>query len=211
MKSFLPRLSGTEPFWKTLGELNLTSNWNHLINYSSNRSTENQLSGVKESATDLIRLIGLRRDELINLTRENSSPASEKMEAKFKKSAQKTLDLMERINKQQESFAILLEDAENRLEKIRSKLETNWSNLLQSYTETSNSFETSENTKSLNADWFFSMGKQREKLRRTEKQSEWMFDRARNRELERRSRKFQAKHKKQKPFGQGNSWNHYSS
>ena len=55
------------------------------------------------------------------------------------------------------------------------------------------------------------MGKQREKLRRTEKQSEWMFDRARNRELERRSRKFQAKHKKQKPFGQGNSWNHYSS
>ncbi len=190
--------------------MNLTSNWNHLINYSSNRSTENQLNVVKDSAADLIRLIGLRRDELINLTREHNSQASEKMDAKFKKSAQKTLGLMERINKQQESFTMLLEETENRLEKIRSKLETHWNNLLQSYGETKNVFETSENTKSLNADWFFSIGQHREKMRRNEKQSEWMFDRARNRELERRARKFQAKSKKQKTF-QGNSWNHHSS
>jgi hypothetical protein len=208
-ETFVPRPSAAEPLWNTFG-VNLTSNWNRLINNGHNRSIEDQLNAVKESAIDFIRLIGLRQDELINLTRENNNKVTEKMEARFKKSVKKTADLLERVNKEHESFTSLLEEVENRLEKLRSKLEFHWSNLLQSYSGAGNRFVTSENTKPLNSDWFLSMGKQRDKMRRSEKQSEWMFDRAKNRELERRSRKFQTKQKKQKTF-QGNSWNHYSS
>lgn len=184
-----------------------------MTNNRYNRSTEEQLNRVKESATNLIRLIGLRREELVNLTRGNSGQVSEKMEVTFKKSTQKTLDILEHINQEHKSFAKILTEVESRLDKIHRKLETHWNNLLQSYTGASNQFvgPSAENTKSLNADWFFSMGQQREKMRRSEKQSEWMFDRARNREQERKSRKFQAKHKKQKPFQGRNSWNHYSS
>ena len=181
-----------------------------MINYRPNRSIEDQLNAVKESAIDFIRFIGLRQDELINLTRENSNKATEKMEASFKKSVKKTVDLLERVNKEHESFIVLLGEVGGRLEKIRSKLELHWSNLLQSYSNAGNRFETTENAKPLNSDWFFSMGQQRDKMRRNEKQSEWMFDRAKNRDLERRSRKYHTKQKKQKTF-QGSSWNHYSS
>lgn len=181
-----------------------------MVNYRNNRSVEDQLKGVKESSTELIRLMGLRREELINLTRQTRNPVTEKMEARFQKTTRKTVELMERVNKHHESFGVLLNEVDNRLEKMRSKLESQWQNLLRSYAESGNKFETSENTKLLNSDWFLSMGHHRDKLRRSEKQSEWMFDRAKNRELERRSRKFHTKQKKQKTF-QGNSWNHYSS
>ncbi|KAI9550035.1 hypothetical protein GHT06_007626 [Daphnia sinensis] len=208
--AFVPRPTAIEPLWKALEAMNLTGTWNHLVNYRNNVSIEDQLKRVKESSTDLIRLMGLRREELINLTRQNRNPVTEKMEERFKKITQKTLDLMERVNKHHKSFAVLLEEVENRLEKMRFKLESQWENLLRSYTNSGNRFETLENTKPLNSDWFWSMGHHRDKLRRSEKQSEWMFDRAKNRELERRSRKFHTKQRKQKPF-QGNSWNHYSS
>ncbi|KZS06313.1 Uncharacterized protein APZ42_030254 [Daphnia magna] len=208
--AFVSRPSAIEPLWKALEAMNLTGTWNHLVNYRNNRSIEDQLKRVKESSTDLIRLMGLRREELINLTRQTRNPVIEKMEARFKKTTQKTVDLMERVNKHHKSFAVLLEEVENRLEKMRFKLESQWENLLRSYTDSGNRFETLENTKPLNSDWFWSMGHHRDKLRRSEKQSEWMFDRAKNRELERRSRKFHTKQRKQKPF-QGNSWNHYSS
>lgn len=194
--------------------MNLTSSWNHSLNYPEKQSAEHQLIRVKESASDLIRLISLRREELANLTRGKTGKNFEKMEATFKKSAQKALDLMERVNKQHKSLVTLLSEIESRLEKIRSKLESYWSNLKDSHPQINarnHYVEThSENSKSLNADWFLSMGQQREKIRRNEKQSEWMFNRARNREEERKSRKFQATHKKQKSF-QGNPWNHYSS
>ncbi|XP_059352434.1 uncharacterized protein LOC130703856 isoform X2 [Daphnia carinata] len=208
--AFVSRPSAIEPLWKALEAMNLTGTWNHLVNYRNNRSIEDQLKRVKDSSTDLIRLMGLRREELINLTRQTRNPVTEKMEARFKKITQKTVDLMERVNKHHKSFALLLEEVDNRLEKMRFKLESQWENLLRSYTDSGNRFETLENTKPLNSDWFWSMGHHRDKLRRSEKQSEWMFDRARNRELERRARKFQAKQRKQKPF-QGNSWNQYSS
>lgn len=208
-KAFVPRLSASETLWETLG-VNLTSDWNHLINYHPNGSIEDQLNSVKESAIDCIRLIGSRHDELINLTRENNNKVTEKMETRFKKSVKKTVELLKRVNKEHESFVVSLEEVESRLEKLRSKLEFHWSNLLQSYSIAGNRFGTLENDKPLNSDWFFAMGQQRDKMRRNEKQSEWMFDRAKNRELERKSRKFQTKQKKQKTF-QGNSWNHYSS
>lgn len=189
--------------------MNLTKSWNHLFNFANNRSTEDQLNGVKDSATSLVHLIALRRDDLDIMTRENRSQASVKMEETFRKSAQKTIELLESVNKEYESFITFLTEAEFRLEKTQLKLEARWKDLLKFYSEPSNQFKTAVSERSLNADWFFAMGQQREKIRRNEKQSDWIFDRARTREQERRNRKFQTK-KKQKTF-QGNSWNQYSS
>lgn len=166
------------------------------------------MKSVKASAANLIQLIGVRREELVNVTRGTNGRRFDKMDATLKKSAEKTIALMERVEKQHKSFDELLSDVERRLTKMRFKLETHWTNLL--LTNDSTFTHPAPTTKAVDADWFFSMGQQREKMRRSDKQSDWVFDRARNRDQERRSRKFQGKNKKQKTF-QSNSWNHYSS
>lgn len=193
--------------------MNLTNSWNRLNNQQKNRSTEEKLRSVTASAADLIQFIGVRREELINLTRGNNGRRFDKMEATFKKSAEKTIALMERVEKHHKSFDELLSETEHRLSKMRFKLETYWTNLLLTKSDGGGSIQTSAgHAKPVNADWFFSMGQQREKMRRSDKQSDWMFDRARNRDQERRTRKFQVKNnnKKQKDY-QSSSWNLYSS
>lgn len=211
-----PLLPSIDSLWKTLDALNMTNEWNNAVNNHNLLTVSGQLEDLKDLAIDLMRLIGLRREELINMTRQNSSRSTQKMELTLKKSAQKVLDLMERLNNRKISLSELATDLEKRLVALRLKLDTHWKKLYQQIPETGeehSSTTSSANTdeKSLNSDWFLSMGQQREKLRQNEenfqKQTHWIFERARNRDRTRKSHN----NKKQKMFHGDNSWNQFSA
>ena len=211
-----PQKSNSDSLWKTLDAMNLTNEWNNAVNNHNLKGVSGQLDNLMDLAADVIRLIGLRHEELINMTQQNSSRPIQKMEVTLKKSAQKVLDLMERLsthNSQVASLPDLTSDLEKRLAALRLKLDTLWKKLIQIHDEEESSSMPSSDTdkKSLNSDWFLSMGQQREKLRQNEetfqKQSRWIFERARNRDRSRKST-----NKKHKMFHNGdNSWNQFSA
>ena len=209
-----PLLTSNDLLWNTLDAMNLTNEWNNAVNNHNLQAVSGQLEDLKDLAADLMRLIGLRREELINMTRQNSSRPTQKMESTLKKSAQKVLDLMERLNNRKISLSELTTDLEKRLVALRLKLDTTWKKLYEQVPETGGESTTSSSNtdeKSLNSDWFLSMGQQREKLRQNEenfqKQTHWIFERARNRDRTRKSHN----NKKQKMFHGDNSWNQFSA
>ena len=160
-------LSVNEPMLnKTLDAMNLTIYWANLM---EDENDDELLESLKESAADLIRLIGLRREELDNRTKEasygKSSRAAEKMQSTLEKSVQKVVSLMERIHNHQEQALALAEDVESRLKDLRNKVESRWAKMLQiddqdddaqaTTTTTGSSTETSGTSKSLNAGSFY--------------------------------------------------------
>lgn len=214
---------------KTLDSMNLTVYWASLVGVDND---DEALDDFKESAADLIRLIGLRREELDNRTKEaqsytKTSRIAEKMQATLKKSVQKVVDLVERVHNHEEAALALAQDVESDLKELRLKVENRWAKMLQleseelndnpvktadgSYSESYK--DESGTTKSINSDWFISMGQEREKLRRKDQESHWLFERAKNREEERRSRKFAgpARINKRDKMYRGNAWGHFSA
>lgn len=133
-EQILPTTSGpagspptvSEPLLKTLDSMNLTQYWTSLMN-----EDDEELDAMKESASDLLQLIGLRREALKNLTGVNSSIAAQKMQATLQKSVEKIVGLMERIHNHQESAEALAADIEARLQELRKKLENNWGKIFE--------------------------------------------------------------------------------
>lgn len=121
IKMKAPESVVSETMLKTLDAMNLTQFWSSLM-----EDDDELMDGLRASAVDLISLIGLRREELNNLTKENTNSATERMQVTLKKSVEKVIQLMERIHNHQGATAALADEVEIRLKELRTKIEDGW-------------------------------------------------------------------------------------
>jgi len=168
-------------------ETNLTKYWKQLVSKFGAWNTTKELNEFVKETTSIVNIIELRHKEVSNLTQQ---VVGDQMAKELQSQARKLLRLLKDIFiiDADETNVRITDKDRHQLAKIRDELESNW-NKLQSQLKTKLDNK-SINNKSLNADWFLSMGRQREKIRREERQTEWMFDRARKRQNERNSGRF---------------------
>jgi len=166
-------------------ETNLAEYWEQLIEQFAARNTTKELDDFVKKTTSVIDVIAQRRKEVSDGTQQF---IGHQMEKKLQSLTRKLVLLLKGIFTADECSVQITDKDQRRLAEIHNDLESHWIQF-QSRLKGALADNRLKGHKGLNADWFLSMGRQREKIRREERQTEWMFDRAQKRQNERSSRR----------------------